>query len=99
MAGDRNPIHMYPWTAKMFGFKRHIIHGMWLLARAVAEMDAHDQARQRLTCSFKRPVFLPGSPVFVSGRDGDVEAFQVYRADNGKPHLFGQLGPLDLEVR
>ena len=94
VAGDRNPIHMYPWTAKLFGFKRHIIHGMWLLARAVAEMDSEDQGPTRLTCSFKRPVFLPGSPVFISGPDGDGTAFQVCRSDNGKPHLYGHLGPI-----
>ena len=54
VAGDRNPIHMYPWTAKLFGFKRHIIHGMWLLARAVAEMDIHQEEDVRLECRFNR---------------------------------------------
>ena len=40
IAGDRNPIHMWPITARLFGFKRHIIHGMWLLGRAIAEVEA-----------------------------------------------------------
>ena len=94
MAGDRNPIHMYPWTAKLFGFKRHIIHGMWLLARSVAEIDMDVREPVQLSCSFKRPVFLPGSPVFMSGPHAGGTAFAVCRADNGKHHLYGQVGPI-----
>lgn len=93
VAGDRNPIHMYPWTAKLFGFKRHIIHGMWLLARAVSEIDAHSSSGVQLRCQFKRPVFLPGSPVFMSGEHDGGASFVVRRADNEKPHLVGWLGP------
>jgi hypothetical protein len=26
--GDFNPIHLSKWSAKLFGFKKHIIHGM-----------------------------------------------------------------------
>lgn len=61
ISGDRNPIHLYPQTAKMFGFKRHIAHGMWLLARSASEVEAeyHDKP-VRLSNEFKRPVFLPG---------------------------------------
>jgi len=96
VAGDRNPIHMYPWTAKLFGFKRHIIHGMWLLARSVAEMgDDLPDGPVRLQCRFKRPVFLPGQPVFSSGPHEDGAAFSVSRSDNGKPHLYGWVRPLD----
>ena len=28
VSGDRNPIHLYPLSAKLFGFKRQIAHGM-----------------------------------------------------------------------
>ena len=45
IAGDRNPIHLWPITAKLFGFKRHIIHGMWLLAHAMAELDTETWGR------------------------------------------------------
>ena len=38
VAGDRNPIHMYWWTARLFGFRRPIIHGMWTLARCMAAL-------------------------------------------------------------
>lgn len=62
VAGDRNPIHLYPWTARPFGFKRPIIHGMWSMARALAALDQHAQSHDlRLTCQFRRPLALPGS--------------------------------------
>ncbi|WP_329209988.1 MaoC/PaaZ C-terminal domain-containing protein [Streptomyces sp. NBC_00683] len=39
-SGDRNPIHLYPLTARLFGFPRHIAHGMWTVARCLAEAEA-----------------------------------------------------------
>ncbi|MDN5874434.1 MAG: hypothetical protein L0H29_08655, partial [Sinobacteraceae bacterium] len=33
VSGDYNPIHLYPLTARLFGFKRAIAHGMWSAAR------------------------------------------------------------------
>ena len=38
VSGDHNPIHLYPLTAKAFGFPRQIAHGMWSKARCVAAM-------------------------------------------------------------
>lgn len=28
LSGDFNPIHLYPWTSRLFGFKHPIVHGM-----------------------------------------------------------------------
>src|SRR5262245_10989459 len=39
IAGDMNPIHLYPLTAKLLGFERHIAHGMWTLARSCARVQ------------------------------------------------------------
>ena len=36
VCGDLNPIHLYPLSAKAFGFPRAIAHGMWSLARCVS---------------------------------------------------------------
>ena len=43
-SGDRNPIHLYPLTARLFGFPRAIAHGMWTGARTLAVLGprAHD---------------------------------------------------------
>ncbi|MEU6845215.1 MaoC/PaaZ C-terminal domain-containing protein [Streptomyces sp. NPDC046716] len=77
-SGDRNPIHLHPLTARAFGFPRAIAHGMWTVARCLAEFGArgpvHVQAR------FRAPVLLPGTVTYAargpafelrSGKDGD----------------------------
>ena len=38
VSGDHNPIHLYPLTAKAFGFPRQIAHGMWSKARCVGRL-------------------------------------------------------------
>ena len=95
IAGDRNPIHLWPITAKLFGFKRHIIHGMWLLGRAIAELDEDvPEGRVRVDVAFKRPVFLPGRAHFTSGpHDGGV-AFRLDNEALSKNHLFGRVEAL-----
>ena len=39
VSGDSNPIHLYPVTAKAFGFPRQIAHGMWTKARCLAALQ------------------------------------------------------------
>ncbi len=36
ISGDLNPIHLYPITAKVFGMRSNIIHGMWNMSKAVS---------------------------------------------------------------
>ncbi len=95
IAGDKNTIHLWPITAKLFGFKRHIIHGMWLLARAVAELDTDvSEGRVQVDVAFKRPVFLPGKATFSAGpHDGGI-AFRLDNTEKGKTHLFGEVRAL-----
>lgn len=92
VAGDRNPIHLWPITAKLFGFKRHIIHGMWLLARAIAELDTDvGDGPVQVDVAFKRPVFLPGTATFSSGDHDGAIAFRLDNPERGKTHLFGSV--------
>lgn len=93
VSGDYNPIHLTSLTARPFGFRRAIAHGMWTLGRCVAELgEAAEVPALTLTCEFRRPLFL-GAPVsFQTARhDGDV-AFRV-RAEDGGLHLQGELTP------
>ncbi len=61
LSGDWNPIHLWPWTARMLGFKRPIIHGMHSAARVEAEFARLAGGPVRaLTIEFLRPVSLPG---------------------------------------
>ena len=61
IAGDRNPIHLWPWSARLFGFKQPIIHGMWSLARSHSALGGGSMyPGEKLWARFQRPVMLPG---------------------------------------
>lgn len=40
VSGDWNPHHLYPWSARLIGYKMPIAHGMWTLGRVIAEMKS-----------------------------------------------------------
>ncbi|MFF1689156.1 MULTISPECIES: MaoC/PaaZ C-terminal domain-containing protein [unclassified Streptomyces] len=63
-SGDRNPIHLHPLTARLFGFPRAIAHGMWTVARCLAEHGAEGEVQVR--AAFKAPVLLPASVTYAS---------------------------------
>ncbi|GAA1702803.1 MaoC/PaaZ C-terminal domain-containing protein [Propioniferax innocua] len=58
VAGDINPIHLHPWTAKAMGFPRAIAHGMWTYSRTLAALGADGIGTSRVW--FRKPVLLPG---------------------------------------
>ncbi|WP_375744533.1 MaoC/PaaZ C-terminal domain-containing protein [Corallococcus interemptor] len=91
-SGDFNPIHLTAVTAKPFGFPRAIAHGMWTLARCVAELGEAAQADAlQLDCDFKKPLFLPSRVTFQTAREPAGVAFRAL-SEEGKPHLVGRLG-------
>ncbi len=57
-SGDRNPIHLHPLTARLFGFPRAIAHGMWTVARCLAAHGTPDAAVVR--AEFARRCRCPG---------------------------------------
>ncbi|MFJ6610324.1 MaoC/PaaZ C-terminal domain-containing protein [Streptomyces sp. NPDC091289] len=87
VSGDRNPIHLHPLTARLFGFPRAIAHGMWTVARCLAE--AGDPAGIRsVRAEFKAPVLLPATVTYAAGPAG--EAFAL-RGPEGRVHLVGSV--------
>lgn len=95
-SGDMNPIHLHPLTAKVFGFPRHIIHGMWTKARAVAALTAQTGARPfTVAVAFKLPIFLPADVTFLHKQDNAGIRFDVRDKHNVKPHLKGAIKFLD----
>ena len=92
VSGDRNPIHMAALSAKLFGFKRAIAHGMWTNARALSFLLPTTPVEQaRLAVEFKTPLYLPGRAALWSARNGTTALFEVRDAKGQKPHLRGQL--------
>jgi acyl dehydratase len=92
VSGDRNPIHMAALSAKLFGFKRAIAHGMWTNARALScLLPTTPVERASLAVEFKTPLYLPGRASLWSARNGTEALFEVRDAKGQKPHLRGQL--------
>lgn len=92
ISGDMNPIHLYPLTAKLLGFDRHIAHGMWSMARCCAMLqDGLGRAARELDVQFKQPLFLPARAAMRYGKEGDGYAFSLIGRDSGRTHLVGTL--------
>lgn len=85
VSGDLNPIHLHPLTARLFGFPRAIAHGMWTVARCLAE--AGDPAGIRsVRAEFKAPVLLPATMTYAADATGNAFAL---RSGSGRVHLVG----------
>ncbi|WJG10486.1 MaoC/PaaZ C-terminal domain-containing protein [Aliiglaciecola sp. LCG003] len=63
VSGDFNLIHLTDITARLFGFKHAIAHGMWSKARCLSELSDH--LAQPFSCqvSFVKPLLLPSHVV------------------------------------
>lgn len=89
VSGDVNPIHLTAPTAKLLGFKRAIIHGMWTLARSAADLPMDTEAPGVLNVEFKTPLFLPGKARLHGKALKTQYKFEVKDANNHKPILAG----------
>jgi len=90
VSGDRNPIHLYPLTAKALGFPRQIAHGMWSLARCVAALENRLPDAVRVEVAFKKPILLPSTVAFGHEVSVDGQAFALTSPKDGAPHLVGR---------
>jgi acyl dehydratase len=93
VSGDLNPIHMHPLTARLFGFKSAIAHGMWMKARCLGALQGRLPDAFTVEVAFKKPIFLPGKVEFceasVQGAAFDVK-FGVRDPRKGRSHLDGR---------
>jgi acyl dehydratase len=94
VSGDHNPIHLYPLTAKAFGYPRQIAHGMWSLARCVAALENRLPDAVTVEAAFKKPILLPGTVAFgqdpVSDEPDAGIAFALTSPRTGAPHVVGR---------
>lgn len=77
VSGDRNPIHLSAATARAFGFRTAIAHGMWSAARCLAALDGRLPERGEATVSFRRPVRLPGRVGFAARIGAEATTFTL----------------------
>ena len=93
VSGDVNPIHLYPLTAKAFGFPRAIAHGMWTAARALAALQGRLPDALTYDVAFARPLLLPST---VELRTRAVVGGWGLDVRSGKgPHLTAVVRPTD----
>ncbi len=92
VSGDYNPIHVSSVLAKLFGFPRAIIHGMWSAAACAGRMPKLDgDGPLNYDILFKGPVFLGSRAKLVSASSGASHRFDLYCGSNPKPCLCGML--------
>lgn len=59
VSGDWNPIHLWRWSARLFGMRQPIIHGMHTLGKAAALLEQADGRRVgSISGRFKAPAPL-----------------------------------------
>ena len=91
-SGDFNLIHIHAVTAKAFGFKQAIAHGMWSKARALASLELPDAYEADV--HFKLPMFLPSKVEFLTAEQKGDTQILIRNEKSQKPHVAGVLKAL-----
>lgn len=91
-SGDFNLIHIHAITAKAFGFKQAIAHGMWSKAKALASLTLPDAYTADVW--FKLPMYLPSKVEFLNAQEGKDTEFVIRNSKNKKPHVTGSVKAL-----
>lgn len=90
VSGDYNPIHLSAISAKLFGFNKAIVHGMWSKARCLAALkDQLPDSGYRVQANFHRPLFLPSNVLFYSNKQSNKTSFSIFNQTGEQPHLDG----------
>ncbi|HKP76897.1 MAG TPA: MaoC/PaaZ C-terminal domain-containing protein [Longimicrobiaceae bacterium] len=93
VSGDWNPIHLFRWTARPFGFRHPILHGFCTEAMVAHALIQHrlrgvPSALRRLRIAFKAPLPLPGSVRLLTGEGIGTRWFRV--TDTGGDTVFAE---------
>ena len=94
VSGDVNPIHLSGLTAKAFGFKRAIAHGMWVKARALAALTGRLPDALGVDVGFQKPLYLPSTVRLSTAEAGGGWDVAVRNATSGTEHVVGVIRPL-----
>lgn len=106
VSGDYNPIHLTKISARLFGFKRAIAHGMWSKSRCLSaiehiETGIFSQAFET-GVQFSKPALLPSNVIFLANLNKKIGCdeqganklhinFLLSGAGGDTPHLSGKL--------
>jgi acyl dehydratase len=97
VSGDYNPIHLWPWTARPFGFRAPILHGFATAARVAhgiieQRLDGEAAALRRMRIAFRAPLPLPATPVLRIHDAGPDRWFRVAAPGDGPVYAEGTYG-------
>jgi acyl dehydratase len=101
VSGDYNPIHLSKWSARLFGFRQHIVHGMWTKSYCISALQKTNpnlfKHAYEVNAAFKQPLYLP-SEVELHTQTSDRIATneELYFKVLGNTSFKGQL-PLHLK--
>jgi acyl dehydratase len=93
VSGDVNPIHLSGLTAKAFGFKRAIAHGMWVKARVLAALSGRLPDAFIVDVAFRKPLFLPSTVTLSTAQADGGWDVAVRNATSGAEHVVGTVRP------
>jgi len=93
VSGDVNPIHLSGLTAKAFGFKRAIAHGMWVEARALAALSGRLPDALSVDVAFRKPLLLPSTVTLSTEQAGGGWDLAVRGVQGTTDHLLGTVRP------
>lgn len=93
LSGDFNPIHLHPFLSRWFGFDQPIIHGMYMSARAQAEIERKvNLPITTIDVTFKRPVALPAKvSLWHYQVDDNTGKYQICGAEDNLQRLEGRV--------
>lgn len=100
LSGDFNPIHLSKISARIFGLKQHIAHGMCSKARCISALHQlypdYFKGALSVQSKFIKPIFLPAKVNFTHSEDlvdGQPRkiAFSLTGCETQEPHLNGAL--------
>lgn len=90
IAGDYNPIHLSALSAKLFGFRRAIAHGLWNKARCLAALSGHlPAAGYAVEVRFQKPVLLPSTLWLHASEPADHGQLSL-TGPHDLPHMAGR---------
>ena len=93
VSGDVNPIHLSGLTAKAFGFKRAIAHGMWVKARVLGALSGRLPDALTVDVSFRKPLFLPSTVTLSTAQADGGWDVAVRSLASGTEHVIGTIRP------
>lgn len=93
-SGDFNPVHLWGWSARLFGYSAPILHGFCLEAMAAhallrARLGGDPTGLTRLAIRFHAPVLLPAA-LRLEVADAAVGRFRVCAQGGGKVLAAGE---------